>query len=301
MGFVSYLFMIRKISYSSSKNYLAGVKSLAITISGADVGAFKSKRLKRILKGFRKMCPERRRKRLPITIWLLRRLVQFWDRRGAPGDDVLATASTSAFMGFMRAAELSSKLPMSRGLRRDQVKMEPLCATIHLKASKTDIFREGVDIKIFSINNDLCPIRRLRALQQKFPRSEYVFPMPDGKELSYTGFQGGLREALSKIGLAPSDYGTHSFRIGAASSLAILGVPAHIIKELGRWKSLSYQYYVRLSDEALRKAQVDLGNARPLAMIVPRVSGGVEAISQPVDGFESVEQMMVVFNQRLGK
>ena len=58
---------------------------------------------------------------------------------------------------------------------------------------------------------------------------------------------------------------------------------------------------MRLSDEALRKAQVDLGNARPLAMIVPRVSRGVEAISQPVDGFESVEQMMVVFNQRLGK
>lgn len=301
IGFVSFLFSIRKISYSATKNYLAGVKSLAITVLGADVSAFKSKRLKRVLKGFRKVCPEKKRKRLPITIWLLRKLVNFWDKRGMPGDDVLATASVTAFMGLMRAAELSSKLPMSRGLRRDQIKMEAAKATIDLKVSKTDIFRDGVQIKLFATENDLCPIARLKALQVKFPSSEYVFPMPNGKELSYQAFQTGLREALTGIGLVSAEYGTHSFRIGAASTLAIMGVESHIIKVLGRWKSLTYQYYVQLSDEALRRAQLNLGNAKPLAMIVPGASRGVEAISQPVDGFETVEQMMVLFNQRLGR
>lgn len=40
--------------------------------------------------------------------------------------------------------------------------------------------------------------------------------------------------------------GTHSLRIGGASTLAMLGVEDHIIQTLGRWTSLCYQRYTRM-------------------------------------------------------
>ena len=47
------------------------------------------------------------------------------------------------------------------------------------------------------------------------------------------------------------DYAGHSFRIGAAMTAAACGVPAEVIKTLGRWKSQAYQLYVRLPTDQL--------------------------------------------------
>ena len=64
-------------------------------------------------------------------------------------------------------------------------------------------------------------------------------------------------------GFKAEDYAGHSFRIGAATTAAACGVPAEVIKTLGRWKSQAYQLYARLPTDQLlsiskKLAQSDL-------------------------------------------
>ena len=54
------------------------------------------------------------------------------------------------------------------------------------------------------------------------------------------------------VGVDAARVGLHSFRIGGATSLALLGVPAHVIMVFGRWESLCYQLYTRTSESHLR-------------------------------------------------
>ncbi|KAM9326568.1 ficolin-2-like [Gastrophryne carolinensis] len=54
----------------------------------------------------------------------------------------------------------------------------------------------------------------------------------DGSFLSRFQFLAVFRKCLKELGLASGDYGTHSFRIGAATEAARLGLPEEIIKRL---------------------------------------------------------------------
>ena len=46
-----------------------------------------------------------------------------------------------------------------------------------------------------------------------------------------------LHKALSDAGVDPSGYNGHSFRIGAVTTVARMGVNDSLIQTLGRWKS----------------------------------------------------------------
>ena len=53
--------------------------------------------------------------------------------------------------------------------------------------------------------------------------------------LPYLFQQGGINQ---------SNYASHSFRIGAATTAAAAGIPAWLIKTLGRWNSKAYLAYI---------------------------------------------------------
>ena len=53
-----------------------------------------------------------------------------------------------------------------------------------------------------------------------------------------------LRSILKGAGV-PGNYSSHSYRIGAATSAALAGVPDRVIKVLGRWFSDCYVRYIR--------------------------------------------------------
>ena len=50
---------------------------------------------------------------------------------------------------------------------------------------------------------------------------------------------------LRLIGVDPTAYGTHSFRIGGATSASLAGLADYEIQMLGSWKSDCYKTYVR--------------------------------------------------------
>ena len=60
-------------------------------------------------------------------------------------------------------------------------------------------------------------------------------------------FAGMLKSCMQKLGMKKELYNTHSFRIGRATDLALLGLPDHVIRSTGRWRSNAYTKYIRAS------------------------------------------------------
>ena len=53
------------------------------------------------------------------------------------------------------------------------------------------------------------------------------------------------RRKLLTVGGINGYFGSHNFRIAAATTAAIVGVPDHLIQTLGRWHSNAYQTNMR--------------------------------------------------------
>jgi len=62
--------------------------------------------------------------------------------------------------------------------------------------------------------------------------------------LSRAAVTNTLCQLLRQSGLDHSLYSSHSFRIGAATTAAAAGLPAWLIKNLGRWCINAYLTYV---------------------------------------------------------
>jgi len=53
------------------------------------------------------------------------------------------------------------------------------------------------------------------------------------------------RRLMSAVGEDPSQFGTHSYRIGGATALFAKGANETVIRTMGRWSSDIHQLYVR--------------------------------------------------------
>ena len=64
-------------------------------------------------------------------------------------------------------------------------------------------------------------------------RSGPLFIFQDGSTLSRERLVSSLRQVLLDVGVNTAQYSRHSFRIGAATTAAKLGVPDSLIKKMG--------------------------------------------------------------------
>ena len=117
---------------------------------------------------------------------------------------------------------------------------------VHLRQSKTDLFGAGVTLH-FGITGDvLCPVAAMLgylALRPPSPGPLFIFS--DGATLSRTRLVQSLRQALQLVGVEDSHYSGHSFRIGAVTTAAKVGLSDSLIQTLGRWKSSAFSTYIR--------------------------------------------------------
>ena len=74
----------------------------------------------------------------------------------------------------------------------------------------------------------------------------------DSLPLTRQQLTSALRHLLQHTEYNQQHYASHSFRIGAATTAAAAGLPAWLIKLLGRWSSEAYQSYIHPSPMMLQ-------------------------------------------------
>ena len=114
----------------------------------------------------------------------------------------------------------------------------PTIIWLTIKQSKTDPFRKGVRLCLGRTGSVVCPIKAVLpylAIRGSAPGS--LFILESGAHLTRAHFKSLLSATLKSAGLDDSQYNTHSFRIGAATSAKAVGISDVHIQLLGRWRS----------------------------------------------------------------
>lgn len=93
---------------------------------------------------------------------------------------------------------------------------------------------------------EICPVQAVVEYHCVAPRGEGpFFRHQDVSPLMVYQFRAVFSAALCRLGVAPRQFGLHSFWIGAASTAARLGFQAGAIQRIGCWRSAAFRYYVR--------------------------------------------------------
>ena len=91
-----------------------------------------------------------------------------------------------------------------------------------------------------------CPVRAMQAyLQVRGDRPGLLFQYVAGHAVLRNDFNKKLRQALLSCDLDPTTFKSHSFRIGAATTAAQLGMSDSQIRTMGCWKSDAFKQYIR--------------------------------------------------------
>ena len=77
------------------------------------------------------------------------------------------------------------------------------------------------------------------------PKPGPLFLHTAGNPLTCFQFSCMLKKGITSLGLNPREFSPHSFRLGAATSAALCGMPDDQIKNMGRWKSSAFKLYIR--------------------------------------------------------
>ena len=244
------------------KCYLSGLRfaQLANGFPDPQIG-LNCPRLECIIRGIKRSQAEANvasRTRLPITPDILA-IIQKSLPFSSDGTMIWA-ACCLGFFGFLRAAEFTvpslTDYDPTVHLSLSDVSLDshsnPSVLRVHIKQSKTDPFRHGVDIFVGKTLSSICPVSALTAyLVVRGPQPGPLFLFRDGSTLSRQKLVLQVRECLKAGGVNEALYCGHSFRIGAATTAAKKGLEDSLIQTLGRWQSSAYLRYIKLPRESL--------------------------------------------------
>ncbi|XP_054841826.1 integrase/recombinase xerD homolog [Eublepharis macularius] len=207
---------------------------------------------RRAIEGWARLVPPPPDKRRPISLSILRCILRVLPDLCWSSFEVqlFHTAFSLAFFGALRAGELvaGSRADTSgRALSFTDVSWSPRQVLISIRRSKTDQRGKGAAVCLrASRRGPVCPVRAVGAYLQVRPPQQGPFLIHrDLSPLTRYQFASLLRACLEMAGLPPSQFGTHSFRIGAATEAAGLGLPDRAIMAIGRWRSRAFQSYIR--------------------------------------------------------
>jgi len=245
------------------KLYLAGIKSYQRDL-GIDCSAFGDPRLELTIQGFKTDHSEpERRQRSPLIrphlLSILRHL------QSCEYDNiVLRAAFTLAFAALLWVGEFTYRevdkelgdsfarwyLP-KRSIRvaGDGTNME-----LTIPASKTDPFRKGITFAIAATHDEGCPVPAMKQLQANdHHRSPHAPLFCVGTHSQQAFMREHVVQKLQQLatiaGLRQDKWNGHSFRRGAATWAAQVGISEAEIQTLGRWRSDAYKVYIEYTSE----------------------------------------------------
>ncbi|XP_069812969.1 uncharacterized protein [Dendropsophus ebraccatus] len=242
---------VQGASAAVAKKRLAGVSFMLRLWGLPDVT--KDLALQLVLRGWKKEVVKRDARRAISFILLQQLLGSLSGLCSSPYEIRLFHAAFSlAFFGALRVGELvAASRSAPPGLRIADVVVLSDSLRIFIRKSKTDIYANGAWLSVFSLQGPYCPVGIVRQYKQSLPLSASSAPSShflvheDKSPLTKFQFVSMLKKCLFVAGLNPTEFGTHSFRIGAATVADSLGMPGESVKRIGRWASDCYKRYVR--------------------------------------------------------
>ncbi|XP_061196930.1 uncharacterized protein LOC133205188 isoform X2 [Saccostrea echinata] len=248
INYIAYL-SSKGTTYTTAKTYLAG---LSFTIK---LGNFPDPCqffiVKKMLHGFKQL-KHRKDSRSPITFPLLVKIIDSLQHvcRNYYEKLLFSSAYGLAFFALLRVGEITSTKanPPSSPLSIQNVSISQSSILITLGKTKTDQHGKGTTMQINSTKQNQVLFHNIQAYMTHRPSqtqtSQFLCHM-DGSPMTYYQFNQVLKKVLSFLKLDTSTFKSHSFRIGAATSLYMQGTPEQEIKTMGRWKSNAFKSYVR--------------------------------------------------------
>ena len=128
-----------------------------------------------------------------------------------------------------------------------------------LPSLTTDPFRKGIKLTIAASNDQGCPVASMKNLLALDTHRHHLFPqfcIGHQEELPFTReyVVDQLQVLAVQCGLGQGSWNGHSFRRGAATWTAEVGISDAEIQTLGRWRSDAYKAYIQYSP----KEQINL-------------------------------------------
>lgn len=156
------------------------------------------------------------------------------------------SAFSLAFFGALRVSEFTA--PNARSisplLASDVVVLRD-SVRLRIARSKTDQYGQGTWLTISEITHEFCPVCLLRTfIEMRRPGASFLIHQNDAP-LTRFQFSSMFKKGLAALGLPTAEFGTHSFRIGAATVADASGLSEELVKRLGRWRSECFRRYIR--------------------------------------------------------
>ncbi|XP_062616410.1 uncharacterized protein LOC134278099 [Saccostrea cucullata] len=248
INYIAYL-SSKGTTYSTAKTYLAGLSFNIKLGNFPDPCQFFI--VKKMLNGFKQL-KHRKDSRSPITFPLLVKLIDSLQHvcRNYYEKLLFSSAYGLAFFALLRVGEITTTRANTHSspLSIENVSISQSSIQITLGKTKTDQHGKGTTMHINSTKHNQVLFHNILEYATHRPSqtqtSQFLCHM-DGSPLTYYQFNQILKKALSFLKLDISTFKSHSFRIGAATSLYMQGTPEQEIKTMGRWKSNAFKSYVR--------------------------------------------------------
>lgn len=195
--------------------------------------------------------------RYPITLPILEKLLAYlpFVCTSSFESTLFASAFSLAYFGLLRVGEFtlanSCNSRYSHCIQFQHVTLgeESKHVTFTIPHSKTDQTGKKTTIFIRSQPHSIaCPVHSMRnflAIRPHTSDTHCLFIHSNAMPLTRFQFNAVLQKAIQAIS-TPGHFGTHSFRIGRATDLALQGFSDQQIQTFGRWKSLAFQKYIRM-------------------------------------------------------
>lgn len=207
-------------------------------------------------RGLKRLLGTASRQKHPITPAILLRLRQQLTL-DLPSHAAIWALFCTAFFSFLRKSNLTvascGLFDPSCHLSRRDIKFTTSGAVLRIRWTKTLQHKQGLLLlPIPSIpGSSLCPVTALLHFLTIVPAPStaplFCLPAASGvRPLTFSIFSASLKHLISAIGLDPRHFSPHSFRRGGATFAYQSGVPEHLIKLHGDWRSDAFRAYLTL-------------------------------------------------------
>ncbi|XP_068753245.1 uncharacterized protein [Montipora capricornis] len=258
--FVSHL--AKTVSYNTIKLYLFAVQDLH-RLHNLPLKLPKMFRHQKVLNGIKRSQIPVKLDHYPITIQILQSIFNFYQPHWTCDLNhiMLWAAFTLAFFGFLRSSKFTCNdhvFDLATHLCFKDVTFIPHVEStdymlVMIKRIQNRSLCNGCTLTLARSTTSICAVMAMKdyVFQCQPSSAGPLFTFTSGKWLIRTSLTHELRDVLQQCGIQPQLYFSHSFRIDAATTAAAAGIPAWLIKVLGRWSSDCYEHYIRTPQETL--------------------------------------------------